>query len=66
MLNSRKIYDEKNIFKGILDNYMYLIIFVFICGGQVIIVIFGSYALKVSKELIPGEAWGIAFAFGFG
>jgi len=47
MLNARKINDEKNIFSGIFDNYMYIVIFIIIAGGQVIIILFGKYAFKI-------------------
>lgn len=66
MINARKIRDERNPFSGITLNIMYLIIFFIICGCQVIIVIFGGVALKVSSTPIAGEQWGIAFAFAFG
>ena len=66
MLNARKINDEKNIFNGILDNKLYLVVMVLIFAGQIIIMVFGGYAMKVSLDPISGEQWGIAFAFAFG
>jgi hypothetical protein len=33
MINARKINDEKNIFSGLLNNYIYLIVWGIIAGG---------------------------------
>jgi Ca2+ transporting ATPase len=66
MLNARKINDEVNIFNGIFSNKLYLVVMVVIFTGQIIIMVFGGYAMKVSLEPISGEHWGIAFAFAFG
>ena len=66
MLNARKINDEKNIFTGIFSNYMYLIVWVIIIVGQVIIVLFGGYAFKVSLSHIAPIQWLLAILFGVG
>jgi len=33
MINCRKINDEKNVFAGVFDNYMFGLIWLVICGG---------------------------------
>jgi len=67
MLNARKINDEKWIFKGIFENWMYMAIWLIIVGGQIIIVLFGGIALKCAKDpSIHGIHWAIAIAFGVG
>jgi hypothetical protein len=67
MLNVRKINDEKWIFAGIHENFMYIAIWVLIAVGQVLIVIFGGGAMKCAKNpAIAGVHWGIAMAFGAG
>ena len=65
LINARKIHDEKNVFEGITRNWMFIFIFFGISGGQVIIIEFGSFALKVSNEGLAGEHWAIAFGAGF-
>ena len=67
MLNTRKINDEKWVFGGIFENWMYLIIWFIIIAGQIIIVLFGGIAMKCAKNpSIAGVHWGIAIAFGVG
>lgn len=53
MINCRKINDELNIFQGIFDNYMFLMIFVAICAVQAIIVEFTSIVFLVSYGGLP-------------
>lgn len=53
MINARKIHDEKNVFSGIHENFMYIGIWLFICVGQYIIVQFGGRAMKVCVEGLP-------------
>ena len=57
MISARKINDELNIFEGIFRNKMYGIILSVIIIGQVLIVMFGGKAFKVStsKPAISGE-----------
>ncbi len=64
LINCRVINDEINVFKGIHKNYMFLIVWIGIAVGQVIIVQFGSFALKVSKYGVSGEHWAIAIVLG--
>ena len=54
MINARKIHDEKNVFGGIHENFMYIGIWLFICVGQFVIVQFGDRALKVCGD---GLTW---------
>ena len=64
MINCRKINDEKNIFSGIFDNYMFGIIWVIICIGQGIIVEFGSTAMKCTPGGLAWSHWVIAIILG--
>jgi len=64
MLNARKINDEKNIFAGIFENKMYLIIWVIIAGGQVIIVQLTGRVFKCAIGGLPWEHWVIAIVLG--
>src|SRR5207244_9350620 len=67
MISARKINDEKWIFKGLFENWMYIGVWIIIAGGQVIIVLFGGIFMKCSTNpAIAGEHWGIAMAFGVG
>lgn len=64
ILNARIINDSKNIFSGVFRNPVFCIIFVFISLAQVIIVEFGSLALKVSAGGLHGYHWLIAVILG--
>jgi Ca2+ transporting ATPase len=64
MINARKINDEINIFKGLLENPTFLIIWIIIVGGQGIIMEFGSRALKVNDGGLHYSHWIIAILLG--
>ncbi len=64
LLCVRKINDEKNIFQGILSNKIFIGVWFFIIIAQVIIIEFGSRALKVAPGGLPWEHWLIAIGFG--
>jgi Ca2+ transporting ATPase len=64
MICARKINDEWNIFEGIFRNIVFLIIWVIIIGGQVLITTFGSLVFVVSPDGLSGAQWGLAFAVG--
>jgi len=53
MMCSRKIHDELNIFSGIMDNFMFIIIWVFIVIGQVAI----TFSGKTFKLHPDGLSW---------
>ena len=53
MINCRKINDELNIFAGILDNKMFIIIWVIIFGVQAIIIELTSIVFEVSYGGLP-------------
>lgn len=54
-----------NVFKGVFNNPVYCVIFVVISVGQVIIVEFGSRAMKISDGGLHGYHWLIAVILGF-
>jgi len=64
MINCRKINDEKNIFGGMFDNYMFIAIWFVIAIGQAIIVEFGSTAMKCSPGGLAWQHWIIAIILG--
>ena len=64
MINCRKINDEKNIFEGVFDNYMFGLIWLVICIGQGIIVQFGGAAMKCSPGGLAWSHWIIAGILG--
>lgn len=64
IVNGRVINDEFNIFKGVLSNSMFIIIFVFIGVGQVVIVEFGGDAMKITRGGLHGYHWLIAVILG--
>jgi Ca2+ transporting ATPase len=65
LLNARIINDSFNIFKGVFNNWTFCLIYVFICGGQGVIMEVGSDALKISRGGIHGYHWLIAAILGF-
>ena len=64
LINCRVINDEINVFSGVFNNYMFIIVFIGIAAGQFVIVQFGSHAMKVSKYGLAGEHWAIAIGCG--
>jgi Ca2+ transporting ATPase len=66
MINCRKINDELNIFEGIFNNKMFLIVWVVICGGQVLIIEVTGVVFEVCPGGLPWYHWLIAIACGFG
>ncbi len=64
MLNARKINDEKNIFKGITENNMFLIVWFIIFIGQVLIAQFGSKVFKVNDHGLTIMQWVISVGIG--
>ena len=54
LINARKIHDELNIFDGVLKNGMFCAIWVGVLAAQVIIIEFGSTAMKVSDAGLAG------------
>jgi Ca2+ transporting ATPase len=57
MLSARKINDEFNIFEGALTNYMFMIVWFIIVGGQIVITQLGSKAMKVHISGLNGPQW---------
>lgn len=64
LINARKINDEINVFDGIHKNWMFAMVWIGIAAGQVIIVEFGSVALKVCEDGLAWEQWLIAVGCG--
>ncbi|GJJ70388.1 P-type Ca2+ transporter type 2C [Entomortierella parvispora] len=54
-LNCRRIDDSINIFKNLLNNKIFLIVQVFVVGGQFLIVEFGGQAFKTVS--LTGDQW---------
>lgn len=65
-LNCRKIQDETNIFKGILNNLFFVTIVSSIAILQLILGNFGGLPLSVSFHGLDWRQWLIAIAFGSG
>lgn len=64
LINCRKINDEFNVFDGVFDNMTFIIIWIFIFGGQAVIVEFGEKALKVNAGGLHYSHWIIAIGLG--
>lgn len=64
MFNSRKINDELNVFENIHKSKLFWIVFVIMCGAQVIIMQLIPGVFKVDSQ--TWEQWLIAIAIGIG
>lgn len=65
MLNARKINDEPNIFAGMGDNAMFLLIWVGIFIIQVLITQFTADVFMVCREGLTPTQWAICLGLGF-
>jgi Ca2+ transporting ATPase len=63
-LNARKIHNERNIFEGLQNNKIFLIIWIGCFGLQIIIVNFGGIVFEV--EPIDLDEWMWCLFFGIG
>eukprot|EP00916_Digyalum_oweni_P001883 GHVL01003643.1.p1 GENE.GHVL01003643.1~~GHVL01003643.1.p1 ORF type:complete len:878 (-),score=127.53 GHVL01003643.1:1661-4294(-) len=66
MLNSRKIDNTINVFKGVIGNKMWMGIVALIVVLQVFIIQFGGLALSVHYEGLSWQQWLICIALGSG
>lgn len=57
MVCARKINDEWNIFSGLLTNVMFIGVMIVITVGQIIIVQYGGWSLKVHREGLTQNQW---------
>lgn len=64
MICARKIHDEWNIFEGIHKNLIFIVLWVVIIGGQVLITQFGRRIFICHMEGLTDEQWGLAFGVG--
>jgi Ca2+ transporting ATPase len=64
MINSRKINDEINVFKGIFHNKMFLIIFGVITIVQFVIVQFTQDVFQVARDGLAWHQWLLCIGFG--
>ena len=64
MVCCRKIHDEWNIFDGIFKNPMFVILWIVIMGGQILITQFGGLVFQTCFKGLDGPQWGIAFLAG--
>ncbi|KAJ6242903.1 calcium-transporting atpase [Anaeramoeba flamelloides] len=62
-INCRKINDEPNILKGILNNYIFLVIWVGIISIQVIVIEFGGSFFATTH--LNAFEWGVSLLLGF-
>ena len=54
-INGRKLHNERNVFSGIQNNYVFLVIWVICLAGQILIVNFGGIVFSVQP--IDWEHW---------
>jgi len=64
-INARKLeQDENNVFKGILDNYLFVCVMIFTFVMQMVLVEFGGRAVKTFPLSIAQNLFCIALGFG--
>ena len=66
MMNSRKIHDEVNIFKGIFSNPLFITIMLIIAVVQAIIIMFVGKTFEVSDDAINSQQWLVSMLFSLG
>lgn len=64
MICCRKVHDEFNIFDGIFKNPMFIVLWLAIMAGQILITEFGSLVFQTCFKGLDGPQWGIAFLIG--
>jgi hypothetical protein len=64
MLGARKINDEVNIFEGVFKNPMFLGVWFVIVFGQIVMVVFGGWAMKVHLDGLTMMQWVITVCIG--
>lgn len=64
MIAARKIEDELNIFSGICDNKIFLIVWLIICAGQYLIVQKGGSLVDCSPDGLTSTQWIICVVIG--
>lgn len=64
MICARKIHDEFNILEGICKNIIFIVLWILIVIGQVVISQVGSYVFVCCKQGLTWQQWLIAFAVG--
>ncbi|KAK4103327.1 calcium-translocating P-type ATPase [Parathielavia hyrcaniae] len=62
--NNRRLDNNFNIFEGMLKNPYFIVISAIMCGGQVLIVMFGGQAFRISPDGQTPAMWGIAIVLG--
>ncbi|CAG8559832.1 9887_t:CDS:2 [Ambispora leptoticha] len=62
-VNCRRLDNKLNIFKNVFTNKFFMVIFVIICVGQILIVQLGGAAFQVQS--LNGSQWAISLGLGF-
>lgn len=57
MICSRKINDQPNVFDGIFSNWLFLVIWIVICGGQIIMVSLAGRVMNCHTNGLTGKQW---------
>lgn len=63
-INARKLHNERNVFAGIQNNYIFIIIWIICLGGQILIVNFGGIVFSVVP--LEWDHWMWSFFLGSG
>ena len=61
-LNARKIHGERNIFKGLVNNPMFYVIYISTWIAHVIVIQYGGQAFSTAP--LTGTQWGWSIMFG--
>ncbi|VEL09652.1 unnamed protein product [Protopolystoma xenopodis] len=63
-INSRKIHDQRNVFSGIISNWIFIVIWLGTFALQIAIIQFGSYAFHTQPLELDHWLWCLFFGVG--
>ncbi|RDA92486.1 hypothetical protein CP533_6420, partial [Ophiocordyceps camponoti-saundersi (nom. inval.)] len=62
--NNRRLDNRFNIFEGLTKNWIFLVISLLMCGGQVLIIFFGGAAFQIASRRQDSSQWAMAVLLG--
>ncbi|PHH74996.1 hypothetical protein CDD80_2719 [Ophiocordyceps camponoti-rufipedis] len=62
--NNRRLDNRFNIFEGLSKNWIFVVISILMCGGQVLIIFIGGAAFQIAKQGQDGSQWLMAVVLG--
>ncbi|RCI10110.1 hypothetical protein L249_8456 [Ophiocordyceps polyrhachis-furcata BCC 54312] len=63
--NNRRLDNRFNIFEGLTKNWIFVVISLLMCGGQVLIIFVGGAAFQIASRKQDSSQWAMAVLLGF-